>query len=81
VALSGSMLKANSQEYSRKLGSFVLEAAGLGPTEVDKLQEWTEKKLVKLSTHRAIEKAKSVSLKYVLMPEHVKDCYFFHLLN
>ena len=39
VALSGSMLKANSQEYSRKLGSFVLEAAGLGPTEVDKLQD------------------------------------------
>ncbi|MBA4300673.1 para-nitrobenzyl esterase [Algoriphagus alkaliphilus] len=44
VALSGSMLKANDQDYSRKLGQFVLEAAGLQPNEVDKLQEipWRE---------------------------------------
>lgn len=44
VALSGSMLKANDQEYSRKLGQFVLEAAGLTSHEVDKLQEipWRE---------------------------------------
>ena len=39
VALSGSMLKANDQEYSRKLGSYVLEEAGLAPNEVDKLQD------------------------------------------
>lgn len=39
VALSGSMLLANDQEYSRKLGQFVLEAAGLSSAEVDKLQE------------------------------------------
>ena len=39
VALSGSMLVANDQEYSRKLGQYVLEAAGFGPGEVDKLQE------------------------------------------
>jgi len=39
VALSGSMLKANEQEYSRKLGSYVLEEAGLAPNEVDKLQD------------------------------------------
>jgi para-nitrobenzyl esterase len=44
VALSGSMLKANDQEYARKLGQYVLEAAGLSPTNVDKLQEipWRE---------------------------------------
>lgn len=44
VALSGSMLRANDQEYSRKLGQFVLEAAGLTPAEVDKLQDipWRE---------------------------------------
>jgi para-nitrobenzyl esterase len=39
VALSGSMLKANDQDYARKLGQYVLEAAGLTPAEVDKLQD------------------------------------------
>ncbi len=39
VALSGTMLKANDQKYSRKLGQYVLETAGLTPAEVDKLQE------------------------------------------
>jgi para-nitrobenzyl esterase len=44
VALSGSMLRANDQEYSRKLGQYVLETAGLTPSEVDKLQDipWRE---------------------------------------
>lgn len=44
VALSGSMLKANDQEYSRKLGQFVMEEAGLTPSTLDKLQEisWRE---------------------------------------
>ncbi|OOG70590.1 carboxylesterase/lipase family protein [Algoriphagus sp. A40] len=44
VALSGSMLKANDQAYSRKLGQYVVEAAGLTSAEVDKLQEipWRE---------------------------------------
>ena len=39
VALSGSMLLANDLDYSRKLGQYVLEAAGLSAGEVDKLQE------------------------------------------
>jgi len=44
VALSGSMLRANDAEYSKKLGSYVLETAGLTPAEVDKLQQipWRE---------------------------------------
>lgn len=44
VALSGSMLKANDQEYSRKLGQFVMEEAGLTPATLDKLQDipWRE---------------------------------------
>ncbi len=44
VALSGSMLRANDPEYSRKLGQYVLEGAGLTPAEVDKLQDipWKE---------------------------------------
>ncbi|TDQ17046.1 para-nitrobenzyl esterase [Algoriphagus boseongensis] len=39
VALSGSMLVANDQEYSRKLGQYVMEEAGLTPATLDKLQE------------------------------------------
>lgn len=39
VALSGSMLRANDQDYSRKLGQYVLEEAGLNPGEIHKLQE------------------------------------------
>lgn len=44
VALSGSMLRANDQEYSRKLGQYVLEAAGLTVADLDKLQTipWRE---------------------------------------
>ena len=39
VALSGSMLRANDQEYSRKLGQYVMEEAGLTASTVDKLQD------------------------------------------
>lgn len=44
VALSGSMLTANDQEYSRKLGKIVMETAGLTPDTLDKIQEipWRE---------------------------------------
>lgn len=44
VALSGSMLTANDQEYSRKLGQYVVEAAGLTPDTIDKLHDipWRE---------------------------------------
>ena len=44
VALSGSMLVANDQEYSRKLGQYVVEAAGLTPDSIDKLHDipWRE---------------------------------------
>lgn len=44
VALSGSMLTANDQDYSRKLGQYVMEAAGLTPDTLDKLQDipWRE---------------------------------------
>jgi superfamily II DNA/RNA helicase len=59
----------------------IFSTATVELSDVDRLQELTEKKIVKLSTHRAIEKAKSVSLKYLLMPDHVKDCYFTHLLR
>lgn len=59
----------------------IFSTATIHLSDVDHLQELTEKKIVKLSTHRAIEKAKAISLKYILMPDHVKDCYFSYLLN
>ncbi|NVJ86702.1 MAG: carboxylesterase/lipase family protein [Algoriphagus sp.] len=41
VALSGSMLTATPKEYSQTLGKYVMEAAGLSPETLDKLQELT----------------------------------------
>ena len=34
-----------------------------------------------VSCHRAVEKAKSVTLRYCLMPKMIKDCYLVELLN
>lgn len=44
VALSGSSLNGLSKEYSEKLGAMVLQEAGLGASEVGKLQQipWRE---------------------------------------
>lgn len=44
VALSGSMLSANDKEYAQTLGKYVMEAAGLSPATLDKLQDlsWRE---------------------------------------
>lgn len=44
VPLSGSSTKALDQEYSQKLGEYILKEAGLKPSEIDKLQEmpWKE---------------------------------------
>ncbi|TFH21851.1 MAG: carboxylesterase/lipase family protein [Bacteroidia bacterium] len=44
VPLSGSTAQAMDQSISRKLGEYVLEEAGLKPSEIDKLQEmpWKE---------------------------------------
>jgi para-nitrobenzyl esterase len=39
VPLSGSSIKALDQEYSQKLGEYILKEAGLKPSEIDKLQE------------------------------------------
>ena len=39
VPLSGSTTEALSQEYSQKLGAWILKEAGLAPGEIDKLQE------------------------------------------
>ena len=44
VPLSGSTIQAADQEYSRKVGQYILEEAGLAAIEIDKLQEipWRE---------------------------------------
>ncbi len=39
VALSGTTLSGVNKEYAEKLGAAVLKEAGLGPNEVDKLQQ------------------------------------------
>ncbi len=44
VPLSGSTTQAMDQEYSRKVGQYILKEAGLKPSELDKLQQmpWKE---------------------------------------
>ncbi len=49
VALSGSAIEAKSREDSRKVGQYILEEAGLSPSEVDKLQEMPWKDYILLA--------------------------------
>jgi para-nitrobenzyl esterase len=39
VALSGTALNGGKKDYSEKLGSYILQEAGLSPSQIDKLQE------------------------------------------
>lgn len=51
-------------------------------SDVSQLKDLTRNaELEVVSTHRAIEKAKSVTLRYLLTPEQVKDINFVHLLK
>ena len=59
----------------------VFSTATVDLEDVNRLNELTEKPITQISTHRAIEKAKSITLRYILMPDHVKDCYFVRLLK
>jgi len=49
VPLSGSTTQAMDQSVSRKLGEYVLEEAGLKPSEIDKLQEMPWKEYILLA--------------------------------
>lgn len=49
VPLSGSATQAMDQAISRKLGEYVLEEAGLKPSEIDKLQEIPWKEYIELA--------------------------------
>jgi len=50
VPLSGSSTKALDQEYSQKLGEYILKEAGLKPSEIDKLQEMSWKDYLLLAS-------------------------------
>ncbi len=54
ISLSGSSLEALNQDYSSKLGQYILKEAGLKPAEVDKLQDipWNDYLLLAQSAAR-----------------------------
>jgi len=53
VPLSGSTTEAQSQDYSRKLGEYIVKEAGLSASEVDKLQEIPWLDYIKLANNAA----------------------------
>lgn len=60
VPLSGSTTEAQSQEYSRKLGGFILKEAGLSAGEVDKLQEMPWKEYIQVANAAARKAAQEM---------------------
>ena len=56
VPLSGSTIEAIPQDYSSKLGKYILQEAGLQDSEVDKLQEMPWKEYILLA-NKALQKA------------------------
>lgn len=60
VPLSGSTTEAQPQEYSRKLGEYILKEAGLSSGEVDKLQEMPWKEYIQLANAAARKAAQEM---------------------
>ncbi len=60
VPLSGSTTEAQPQEYSRKLGEFILKEAGLSAGEVDKLQEMPWKEYIQVANAAARKAAQEM---------------------
>jgi para-nitrobenzyl esterase len=60
VPLSGSSTKALDQEYSQKLGEYILNEAGLKPSEIDKLQEMSWKDYLLLANKASQTMAKEM---------------------
>jgi len=56
IPLSGNTTEAMSQEYSRKVGEYILKEAGLSVAEIDKLQEMHWKDYILLA-NKAAQKA------------------------
>lgn len=55
--------------------------ATVDESEVSRLETVGGGKILRVGQHRAMELARAVTLRYLLMPLHVRDCYFVHLLN
>jgi para-nitrobenzyl esterase len=53
VPLSGSTTSAMDQEFSRKVGEYILKEAGLEPSEIDKLKEIPWKEYILLANEAA----------------------------
>jgi para-nitrobenzyl esterase len=53
VALSGNSVKAGDPEYSAALGAFILEEAGLDPSQIEKLQEMPWEDYLELANRAA----------------------------
>jgi para-nitrobenzyl esterase len=60
VPLSGSTTEAQPQEYSRKLGEYILKEAGLSAGEVDKLQEMPWKEYIQVANAAARKAAEEM---------------------
>ena len=60
VPLSGSTTEAQPQEYSRKLGEYILKEAGLSVGEVDKLQEMPWKEYIHVASAAARKAAQEM---------------------
>lgn len=61
VPLSGSSIEALNQDYSRKLGEYILKEAGLSSAEVDKLQEIPWKDYLQLANAAARKAASELA--------------------
>lgn len=61
VPLSGSSIEALNQDYSRKLGEYILKEAGLSAAEVDKLQEIPWKDYLQLANAAARKAASELA--------------------
>ncbi len=63
VVLSGAGVKSGDKDYSEKLGLYILKEAGLGKTQVDKLQElpWMEYYAIANRAAAALSKEEAAS--------------------
>lgn len=55
VALSGSAITANNKQQSSELGEYILNEAGLKPTEIDKLQELPWREYMDIANRAAVK--------------------------
>jgi len=64
----------------------IFSSATINPGDLSDLRSLrvntdSKKELHTISLHRAVEKAKGITLRYCFMPDMVKDCYFIQLLK